>query len=327
MEDNTNLSSPSRQDGLPPESLAWLEEHQEPNPTAFEEVWHLTAFLQDDVQAAQPSQLHVNYMEAQISAATRQRDRASAQRRHFRLLRRWPALAAAAALVLLLGLGWWLRPVVYTAPAGAMATADLPDGTTVTLNSGSTLSYQRPFSGNTRHVTLEGEAYFDVTQAAAPFVVETFNSAVTVLGTRFNVRAWPDGHTATTEVVLEEGRVQLAAREAVPGSVVLEPGQVSRVIADAPAPTPPAPIAMENKMAWRSGGFRFLDTPLGDVLDELGRRTQTTISVSDPTLRDLHVSVLLTTLESPEAVLAIIAEMRNLHYEPTTNGYQLSRVN
>lgn len=313
-----------REDALPPEAMVWLEEHADTDAASMQEMWHLTAFLQDDLAAARPSTEQIKGMETHITAAIRTADRAPVRRVHLRVLRRWPAIAMAASFVILVGLGFWLQPVQHTASAGTMATIDLPDGTSVTLNSGSRLSYWRPFTWFTRRVELHGEAYFAVTPAEAPFVVETFNGAVTVLGTRFNVRAWPEANTAATEVVLEEGSVQLAADRQTGQSVILQPGQISRIIGNAPQPTPPTSVEVNAKMAWRAGAFRFLDAPLGDVLDELARRTNQTIRVSDPALRELRVAVILDTVESVEAVLTILSEIRDLRYEQTAEGFLLS---
>lgn len=324
MDTPQDFSQNHRADLLPPEATAWLQQHAEEDAASIEEMWHLTAFLQSDPAEARPSAKHIDGMEARIAAAIQQPDRAPMRRVRHRVLRRWPVLAAAASLVLAVGLGFWLQPVEHIASAGTMATIDLPDGSAVTLNSGSRLSYQRPFTWFARRVQLHGEAYFAVTPAEAPFVVETFNGAVTVLGTRFNVRAWPESNAAATEVVLEEGSVQLAAGQQAGVPVILQPGQMSRILADAPQPTPPAPVAVETKMAWRAGAFRFLDTPLGDVLDELARRTNQTIRVSDPALREARVGIILDEVESVEAVLAILSEIRDLRFEQTAEGFVVS---
>src|SRR5690606_693130 len=114
-------------------------------------------------------------------------------------------MAAAAVVVVGLGAALWLRPTVHRAPLGERLAVVLPDGSRVELNSGSRLAYRRTFGWRARRVDLHGEAFFDVVPADVPFTVRTFNSAVTVLGTRFNVRAWPDDEQAETAVVLEEG--------------------------------------------------------------------------------------------------------------------------
>ena len=96
--------------------------------------------------------------------------------------------------------------VKVVAPMGSRIKTQLPDGSTCWLNSGTTLKYKIPFKN--RHVSLAGEAFFDVKEDASnPFRVEGKHSLVRVLGTRFNVEMWPDEDM--TEVVLEKGQVEL----------------------------------------------------------------------------------------------------------------------
>ena len=95
----------------------------------------------------------------------------------------------------------------YIVPPGQKSNVILADGTSVWLNSGSTLTY---FMGNKldRKVHLEGEAFFDVTKdKKKPFLVETEKYTVKVYGTSFNVRAFKE--QVTSEIILEEGAVSV----------------------------------------------------------------------------------------------------------------------
>ena len=146
-------------------------------------------------------------------------------------------MRAAAAIVLLVGTGWLL----YTwsgAGSGQMlaqsfdkvATYTLPDGSTVTLNKNSELSYPAHFEGNTRSVALKGEAFFNITpNKSKPFTIDAGNSSVTVVGTSFNVKSRP----GMTEVIVETGIVEVAKKEK---AVRLTPGQKATVTADKDAP-------------------------------------------------------------------------------------------
>jgi ferric-dicitrate binding protein FerR (iron transport regulator) len=227
--------------------------------------------------------------------------------------------------LLLLAAGlFWLRPLTVLTPTGELVVAHLPDGSEVELNSGSRLTYRRPFGWRTRRVRLSGEAFFDVAHDAAPFVVETFNSTVTVLGTRFNVRAWPEGDAAATTVVLERGRVRLAAGPDAGQAVVLGPGQMSGVAAGSTAPAPPVSVSVDEALVWRQRGLHFTDAPVGAILDELERRTGTRITVTKPALRELRATLLLEQMDDAEAVLAILAEMHGLRYRSVEGGYELA---
>lgn len=125
--------------------------------------------------------------------------------------------AAVIAMPLLLALGWyWGNKSVHSvelyseliAPEGQVAESILADGTHVWLNAGSSLRYDPSFQGNQRNVELIGEGYFKVSKnPEKPFVVKTSKLQVKVLGTSFNVRAYPDENH--TEAVLEEGAIEM----------------------------------------------------------------------------------------------------------------------
>jgi ferric-dicitrate binding protein FerR (iron transport regulator) len=114
------------------------------------------------------------------------------------------ALSAAAAILVLFigGLSFFGRyhkaipapeKLLSThTPVGKQLKITLTDGSTVWLNANSTLHYPAHFDGKTRTVQLEGEAFFDIAQAAAqPFIVHTEKISTIVLGTSFNINAWP----------------------------------------------------------------------------------------------------------------------------------------
>jgi len=139
-----------------------------------------------------------------------------------RKIYRWYSVAAAVLLIPLLIAGGILffakseqeavvvaeKPVISTiyAPPGSRINFTLPDGTRGWLNSGSLLEYNIPFNNN-RQIAIQGEAWFDVAHDAYnPFEVSAGNSKVKVLGTKFNMNAYPEENYV--EVILEEGKVE-----------------------------------------------------------------------------------------------------------------------
>lgn len=95
-------------------------------------------------------------------------------------------------------------------PKGKKTRLNLPDGSTVWLNASSTLEYENTFSGTTRNVRLSGEAYFEIAKDSnRPFFVHTNAFKLRVLGTGFNVRAYPDEDSATASLV--HGSVEVIA--------------------------------------------------------------------------------------------------------------------
>lgn len=97
---------------------------------------------------------------------------------------------------------------------GSRTRTILPDGSTVWLNAGSHISFNPNFTGNTREVTLEGEAYFDVVkQPKRPFIVHVSGYDIRVLGTAFNVKSYPTDKTV--ETTLLRGLVQVTKQGAI----------------------------------------------------------------------------------------------------------------
>src|SRR5690606_14624145 len=138
--------------------------------------------------------------------------------------------------------------LTLTTPRGGQYQTTLSDGTKVWLNAGSMLRYPLHFPADKRVVTLEGEAFFDVSHdAERPFTVQVNGTDIEVLGTQFNVNSYTNV-TAT----LVEGAVKIANDT---GQQLLKPGQEARVgeritvhAAD-----------IDKAMAWKNGYFHFKD--------------------------------------------------------------------
>ncbi|HKI90110.1 MAG TPA: FecR family protein [Draconibacterium sp.] len=132
------------------------------------------------------------------------------------------AIRIAAVFVFALfigGLGYYLfskkvdenskmQFVEYVSPLGSRSFVKLSDGSKVWLNSGSTLKYQHSYGMKNRDLKLSGEAYFEVAKnKKLPFVVQTSEINITALGTKFNVKAYPEEKTIETTLI--EGSVKL----------------------------------------------------------------------------------------------------------------------
>ncbi|WP_343748184.1 FecR domain-containing protein [Fluviicola sp.] len=148
-------------------------------------------------------------------------------------------------------------------PRGGEYQLILPDGTRVWLNAQTTIKYPTRFNGAERRVSVNGEAYFEVTKDAEhPFIVETDKQEIKVLGTHFNVNTYNTGKTVTT---LAEGSVKVSSSE---GSKFLKPGQQS-ILFDGSLEVENAD--MESALAWKNGLLFFRDAPLQTVLAEVSR--------------------------------------------------------
>ena len=234
--------------------------------------------------------------------------------------RGWMAIAASF-LIGAIGLALWLQPVSRTAPLGERLTVPLPDGSSVELNSGATLRYARRF-GEERAVHLTGEAYFDVIKDSRPFRVETFNARVEVLGTRFNIKAWPDGLAPATTVSLESGRVALKAFNGSGRPVEMVPGQTRSVGPDTVL-SPPDTVSIHSALVWRSGALIYHEALLGVVLEDLERRFGVTLVLQAPALRHKRVSFSKHNPIDVETVIQDLCAGNGLQYRATTTGYEL----
>ena len=164
------------------------------------------------------------------------------------------------------------------APAGQRTQVTLPDGTTVWLNACSTLRYPSSFApSGLRRVTLNGEAYFEVThQAKNPFIVETDKCDIEVLGTHFNVEAYP--HTTKFETCLMEGSVKVTSKGKQPDSVILKPHEkVSLEKGRLKVST----VTDYNAYLWKEGIISIRNQPFSDIMQTFEKYFATRILVKN----------------------------------------------
>ena len=165
------------------------------------------------------------------------------------------------------GAGTDIRYNTMTTPAGRKFRLTLPDGTGVWLNAASSLRYPTAFAGDERLVEVKGEAYFEVARdAAKPFRVKTSGQLIEVLGTRFNVHAYEDEVAISTTLL--SGRVAVKAGSQQP--VLLQPGYQA-VSERNSVQTETVAADTLDVMAWKEGVFRFRNTPLILIMQQLQR--------------------------------------------------------
>lgn len=238
----------------------------------------------------------------------------------------WLRVAAVAAVVLGGAAVWQQVPVTHVAPAGERVAVTLPDGSDVQLNAGSILRHRRGFallpglSAGARSVRLDGEAFFDVEPGERPFEVEAGEARVTVLGTRFNVRARA-GLGAPVRVEVAEGRVRV---EAAPtdGAVELGAGQSVRVMPGSNALVS-EPIPVDRIASWRSGGLSVSEEPLAEVVVELGVRFGVDVSLASSVDGSVRVTAYYPLVTGVESVLTDLATQQNLQVRRTADGWEL----
>lgn len=236
---------------------------------------------------------------------------------------RWRWIAAAAVILLVFGAGILLMPQTTTAPYGEIISHRLPDGSTVELNSGSSLRYNRLFTYTHRSVRLEGEAFFSVENGGHPFTVHTGNSTVEVTGTEFNVRSWDDEPGGKTEVTVSEGTVHFFEESRRDSAVKIKPGYISRLAPGMAKPTLPEPVSIERVMGWRDNMLIFSDKSLLVIFRELERRFDVEIRLEDDAVAHETLSAYYEEPKGVESVLKDICRVKGLRYSETANGYRV----
>src|SRR5690606_32406075 len=179
-----------------------------------------------------------------------------------------------------------LSPVMNTVitPAARTYHLTLADGTRVWLNAGSTIKYPTAFNGNERGVTLKGEAYFEVARdPSKPFVVMTDKSHIRVLGTRFNVKSYPqDGMDRTA---LLGGSLRVSSLRGH-HSTLLEPGYEAVVQEDNDMSVSKADA--KKVLAWKNGLFIFENESLESLTEELSKWYGVKIRFGDDEVKGYH---------------------------------------
>ncbi len=184
---------------------------------------------------------------------------------------------------------------------GTRTSVQLPDGTRVWLNADSRLYYDELFTNGSREVTLEGEAFFDVQKDTLhPFIIHTDAVDITVMGTRFNVRAYKDEDE--TETALISGKVEVSVKNNPEKKIILRPNEklvVKHEMPDGPelAVKEEELLVVKNmykdpvyktspEIMWIDNKLVFDGEKLQEVCKKLERWYNITIRIEDDELKD-----------------------------------------
>lgn len=167
-------------------------------------------------------------------------------------------------------------------PAGQRANIQLPDGTNVWLNARSELTYPAYFTGSSREVKLNGEAYFEVTHDKnQPFIVHTRQYDIEVLGTSFNVEAYPDSEDFSTALI--EGVIELNNLDSPEKKILLSPGE--KVINEN-GTLKISEIDNYEIYRWREGLICFTYIRFTDLMKQFEKCFGISIILENPSLHD-----------------------------------------
>lgn len=240
--------------------------------------------------------------------------------------------AAVIALPIIIGLGVWKYSGDYYysqtamtecyASNGDIKDITLSDGTHIKLNSGSTLVYPKSFGRKERDVILYGEAFFSVAKDKShPFIVHNGDMRIKVLGTKFNVKAYPDADNVTTTLV--EGRIQLYSDCVRGNSVVMTPnmeavynrrtGRISLSDTDA-----------KENCVWTLGDLNFENADLASIIYLMERHYDVKFIVLPGVNLNTKYSMNFKSYEKLDKVLHILSDVSgNLSYKKVGSTVKL----
>lgn len=188
----------------------------------------------------------------------------------------------------------------------------LADGSTVTINSNSQLSYPNSFKDNNREVTLNGEAFFEITKnPQKPFIVKTKNLEIKVLGTKFNVDDF-GGNSKLMQVNVVEGKVEVRSNSFQNNVITLVKGE-SAILDKEHGTFLKSTKSATNGAAWKTKTFTFNNSNLDEVLNSLSKAYKMKMAIKDSSLLNNHLTA---TFEKKDInfVMTIISSTFNLNY-------------
>ena len=195
----------------------------------------------------------------------------------------------------------------------------LPDGSNIFLNRNTKLSYKSNHGKSVRHVTLSGEAFFEITpDHPKPFIVDAGNATVEVLGTSFNVIT--KNKDSVVEVFVKTGKVMLADSSGS-RTLVLNPGFIGTMnskLSEKKLNNNP------NYMSWNTGQLIYEGQKLDVVFHDLKRVYNIDIVTSDPEILDLPIATSFNN-EPHETIIRVICTTFNLGYQKDGDIYHLEK--
>lgn len=248
-------------------------------------------------------------------------------RRHTLSLR---ITAAAAAVAVLCLMGWSAYYMFAPIPLQTISTlADtrsitLPDQTVIVLNRYSSLTYPERFRGKDRQVKLKGEAYFEVNKDAEhPFKVEAEDVMVQVLGTHFNVEAYPEDTQVKTTLL--EGSVAVSLIGQTEERLVLSPNESAIYNKDKKSLTLQTETDAAEEIVWQNGTLLFKSVPLQEIARQLSNAFHTDIRIESADLQNYRMTATFSDGETLEEILSLLCRHQKFEYTKTNNGITITQ--
>lgn len=212
-----------------------------------------------------------------------------------------------------------LEYISSTVPNGEILEIILPDGSKITLNSGSTLKYPKKFNSDQREVFLNGEAYFEVKHSnKKPFIVNSGKIKAQVLGTSFNVSSYLKADKI--EVTVLSGKVAVQDIKNKRSTFLLPEQRVTLDVVKGSFLKSPA--KSDEALYWMYGRLIFDDATLLDVTQHLERKYKLKITLDNPELSKCKINAVFKKQPVAE-ILDIITTLTNTTYKQTKDSIKI----
>ncbi len=248
----------------------------------------------------------------------------------FSLSRYYQRVAAVLFIPLILGTLWYFYNssnndenfYVAEAPLGQKAKIELPDGTTIWLNSGSQIRYSSGFNKKGRAVELKGEAFFDVAKnPKKPFFVNTPGLAIEVTGTRFNVNAYTD--EPNVETALVEGKVNVILKNGQ-DSYQLSPGK-TLTYSKTSHQVSTSVLNEEVTTAWKDNRLIFVDDDFSKLVKKIEKWYNVEVVYDTVSFKNNKLTVRLLEGEQLNRLLEIVETAVGAQCVITKNKIQITK--
>ncbi len=214
-------------------------------------------------------------------------------------------------------------PNKLVVPEGTEYSLQLSDGTNVHLNAGSTLIFPSVFGKDARVVELSGEGYFDVTHSNIPFIVKNKSMDVRVLGTTFNMTAYPEDLMVTTTLLTGKVAVTCHSQtDSTTQTTILTPGLQARFQPHEGVLQVDS-VDVEEQTAWRRGEFAFEDVKLGNIMTIIGRSFALNVTFDTPELQDIKCFISIQRDKGYEEILKIIHIATGVNFKKEGNNIRV----
>ena len=234
--------------------------------------------------------------------------------------------AAAIALLITVGFGVYhfnkpVENVIVSTSFGERKQIGLPDGSVVTLNSLSSVSYPKNIhKGHRREIKLRGEAYFDIAKdEKRAFVVNASEIEIKVLGTKFNISAYENDENITTN--LYEGAVLLS--HGANNSLQLKPGE--QAIYNKKTEKVDILLTKDNNSEWITGSIHFENIPLNNIFKILEREKNIKLRISEKIDKELKLTAKFNNNESVEEILEHLSIPGGFTFEKKDDIYIINK--